>query len=84
MITKTIKKTYISETNIEHEIEMNPDSTIVVWVYSNKIIAEGYEFPVINGKINWDHQKESWALLSNDVVKVSNDFAKACHLIAFS
>ena len=84
MITKTIKKTYISETNIEHEIEMNPDSTIVVWVYSNKIIAEGYEFPVINGKINWDHQKENWALLSNDVVKVSNDFAKACHLIAFS
>lgn len=84
MIKETIMKTYVSETNIEHEIEMRPDSTIMVWVYTNKIIAEGYEFPVNNGKIDWDSQKENWALLSSDVVKVSNAFAKACHLITFS
>jgi len=84
MIKKTMIKTYISETNIEHEIEINLNNEAVIWVNINKSGSIGYVFPVCDGKIDWNISKENWALISSDVVKVANNFAKKCHLIIFS
>lgn len=77
-------KNYISETNINYEIEINLNNEIIIWVNSRDSYGIGYAFSVCNGKIDWESRKEKWALISDDVVKVANDFAKRCHLIIFS
>jgi hypothetical protein len=84
MIKKTIIKEYISETNIDHEIETTLRDEIIIWVDTGKPESLGYAFPVSNGKIDWDCNKENWALISSDVVDFANAFAKRCHLIIFS
>ena len=84
MIKQSMIRKYVSETNIVYEIEINPDNEAVIWVAADKIGSIGYIFPVCNGKIDWDREKENWALISDDVVTAANKFAKECHLIVFS
>jgi hypothetical protein len=84
MTKKVEKKIFTNEFNIQHEIEMRSPAEILIFVDTAKDDCYGYTFPCKDGKISWDSNKSNWALLSDDVIKVAEHYAKTCHLIVFS
>lgn len=85
MIKKQEKKIFINEFGIEYQIEMISFNKILIMADTGtKGDCYGYEFVCQNGKIDWDSQRENWALLPDDVIQEANYFAKYYHLIVFS